>query len=117
MEDSKILDLKISGLHGEIQEIKDILKKMSESMVLVSNQSIQIQTIQHNQQEHHEDIDDLKKTLNTLQNWQASCPRDQIKENFAKLQAWIISLAGVAFLVILVFIGAFVGHVLQTGPK
>lgn len=87
MEDAKLLDMKINGLHSEVQEVKGILKELSNSMSIIATQTVQIQTIQKNQQEHHEDIEDMKKEMNVLKNWQAGCPRGQVGKIWAVIAA------------------------------
>lgn len=106
MEDAKLLDMKINGLHSEVKEVKGILKELSSSMSIVATQTVQIQTIQKNQQEHHEDIDALKEKMNLLSNWQAGCPRAQVSRIWTVI-ASIAAAYGMMFLY----------HIFSQAPK
>lgn len=106
MEDAKLIDVKINGLHLEMKEVKSILRELSNSMTVVATQTVQIQTIQKNQQEHHEDIDNLKDKMNALQNWQAGCPRGQVGKIWA-----VIASCAAAFGMMLLY------HIFTTPVK
>ncbi len=83
-------DFRLDIVNEKLDNHGTILEAIRKDMNAIAVQSVQIANIQKVQMEHHSDIKTIEDKISLISNWQAGCPRAQIRQ----LWAVIISIAG-----------------------
>jgi len=98
--------IQINNMDQKLDEHGDDLKEIRKTLGTIAVQSEQIQNITSIQREHHTQIETIRNQLGLMMNWQSGCPRKSVS-----------MLWGFFWALVLVFLGAFVAHLMKgVGP-
>lgn len=118
MEDTKAFQVHLENINQTLTELKngqekqdDKIDKISDTLGQIGAQKERLDLQEAKMNELRGDVNYYMKRTQELAEWKASCPRIAVKESLDRLQSWIIGIVSTILLIVVVFIGAFVAHV------
>ena len=94
--------IQIENMDRKLDEHGDDLREIRKTMELIAVQNVQIANLQTAQSQDHAAVELMRGQLNLMMNWQAGCPRSSVNK------LWMMFWG-----VVIVFLGAFVAHVMK----
>lgn len=94
--------IQIENMDRKLDEHGDDLREIRKTMELIAVQNVQIANLQTAQSQDHAAVELMRGQLSLMMNWQAGCPRSSVNK------LWMMFWG-----VVIVFLGAFVAHVMK----